>query len=234
MTHSSALLERYQTVQARIEKARQAAHRQDLVDLLAASKTKPIEDIIALADAGQTAFGENYVQEALAKIAQRPDLEWHFIGPIQSNKTKSIAEHFQWVHSIDRLKIAERLSKQRPAALAPLNVLLEVNISQEESKAGFAPEAVLEAAKVVASLPNLVLRGLMAIPAKAETPAAQHAPFKALREQLQTLQTALPEAPLDTLSMGMSADLEAAVAEGATMVRIGTDLFGARNTAPQS
>ena len=187
----------------------------------------------ALAENGQTAFGENYVQEAVEKIeatqAQFPHLEWHFIGPIQSNKTKYLAQYFQWVHSIDRFKIARRLSEQRPAALPPLQVLIEVNISQEPSKSGVLPEAVLPLAQQMMQMPNLQLRGLMCIPQKAETLEAQRRPFKAMKTLLTQLQAALPAQNLDTLSMGMSADLEAAILEGATLVRIGTDIFGKRD-----
>ncbi|MDG4812664.1 YggS family pyridoxal phosphate-dependent enzyme [Hydrogenovibrio sp. 3SP14C1] len=225
---TSSLTQRYQDVQKRIDSAMQSANRTDPIQLLAVSKTKPIEDIIALANIGQQAFGENYVQEALDKIEQRPDLEWHFIGPIQSNKTKPIAENFQWVHSVDRYKIARRLSEQRPESLPPLNILLEVNISNEPSKAGFSPNDVLDIAKEIIKLPSISLRGLMAIPAKAQTHEEQKQPFQQMKALLESLQKAFPEEAIDTLSMGMSADLEAAIEEGATIVRIGTDIFGAR------
>jgi pyridoxal phosphate enzyme (YggS family) len=228
---NNTLLSRYQQVLNRIETARKDSGRHDPVTLLAVSKTKPLADIEALAEAGQKAFGENYVQEALEKIAQRPDLEWHFIGPIQSNKTKPIAEHFQWVHSVDRLKIAKRLSAQRPPGLGDLQILLEVNVSEEASKSGFRPEEVLNVTEEVMALPNLSLRGLMAIPARTESMEAQRRPFRQLRELLTEMQQRFPQAPLDTLSMGMSADLEAAIMEGSTLVRIGTDIFGARNYA---
>jgi hypothetical protein len=225
-----SLIQAYQAVVKRIQTACQQAGRPiDSVKLLAVSKTKPIEAIETLAQAGHTAFGENYVQESLLKIAQRPDLEWHFIGPIQSNKTKPIAEHFAWVHSVDRLKIAQRLNQQRPAHLAPLNILLEVNISAQASKAGFSAQEVIENMEALAALPNLVVRGLMAIPEPASTLDAQRQPFAQMRALLKTLQVAHPNLPLDTLSMGMSGDLEAAILEGATMVRIGTDIFGARH-----
>lgn len=201
------------------------------VKLLAVSKTKPIEAVNALAELGQTAFGENYLQESLDKIAQRPDLEWHFIGPIQSNKTKPIAEHFNWVHSVDRLKVAQRLSSQRPSELGALNILLQVNISQEETKSGFSPQQLLEQIEQIQQLPNLLVRGLMAIP-KAETEFDQQridlAKMHTLFEQVRSH---FPDADFDTLSMGMSNDLEAAIAEGSTLVRIGTDLFGARDYA---
>jgi hypothetical protein len=227
---STSLIERFHSVQDRIRQACLHSKRlPESVHLLAVSKTKPIEDILTLAENGQTCFGENYVQESLLKIAQSPELEWHFIGPIQSNKTKPIAEHFDWVHSVDRLKIAQRLSSQRPANLAPLNILLEVNISEEASKTGFSPDETIEIANEISQLPNLCLRGLMAIPQKAVNIEAQRAPFALMRMLLQTLQKQNPNAPLDTLSMGMSGDLEAAIMEGATMVRIGTDIFGARD-----
>ena len=198
------------------------------VTLLAVSKTRPASDIEELARAGQRAFGESYAQEAIGKIAalSHLPLEWHFIGPIQTNKTRSIAEHFHWVHSIDRLKVATRLSDQRPDDLPPMQVCLQVNVSGETSKAGVAPEQAAELAHVIAGLPRLQLRGLMTIPAPAAGLAAQRAPFQrlcALRERMTGDGLAL-----DTLSMGMSADLEAAIAEGATIVRIGTAIFGPR------
>ena len=200
------------------------------VRLLAVSKTFPASDVRAAFDAGQRAFGENYVQESVAKIAElgdlRGEIEWHFIGPLQSNKTKVVAENFDWVHSIDRLKIAERLSDQRAEDAAPLNVCLQVNVSGEASKSGVAPEEVLTLARAIAALPRLTLRGLMAIPEPAATLDEQRAPHRRLRELLDALRADGLE--LDTLSMGMSADLEAAVLEGATMVRIGTAIFGAR------
>ncbi|MDX1796322.1 MAG: YggS family pyridoxal phosphate-dependent enzyme [Hydrogenovibrio sp.] len=223
--HSTQLAERYRAVLERIRKADTQAR----VSLLAVSKTKPIEDINQLAELGQRAFGENYLQEALEKIEQRPDLEWHFIGPIQSNKTKPIAEHFNFVHSVDRFKIARRLSQQRPDTLPPLKILLEVNISGEDSKSGFSPQEVLDLAPEIAALPNLELRGLMAIPQRETDPEKQRAPFRQLRQLLEKLRDRLPNEQLDTLSMGMSADLEAAIEEGATIVRIGTDIFGARD-----
>ncbi|NGO88647.1 YggS family pyridoxal phosphate-dependent enzyme [Halomonas sp. 141] len=200
--------------------------------LLAVSKTKPASSVRLAWQHGQRAFGENYLQEALDKQAQLADLEdivWHFIGPLQSNKTRPVAEQFAWVHSVDRLKIAKRLSEQRPAHLPPLNVCLQVNISREASKSGVLPEDALAMAREIAPLPGLALRGLMAIPAPAETLDAQRKPLAELRALLETLQAALPEAPLDTLSMGMSDDLEAAILEGATLVRLGTAIFGARS-----
>ena len=171
---TDSIITRYQNVKNRIHQACLDANRNpESVQLLAVSKTKPIEDIQTLAKNGQQSFGENYVQESLTKIEICPDLEWHFIGPIQSNKTKSIAEKFQWVHSVDRLKIAQRLSLQRPTDLPPLNILLEVNISGQSSKAGFTPQEVLELAPQIAALANLNLRGLMAIPQQADTLEAQ-------------------------------------------------------------
>jgi pyridoxal phosphate enzyme (YggS family) len=232
----SSISDNLQAVQARVASAAQEAGRA-LADvrLLAVSKTFGPDAVIAAADAGQRAFGENYLQEALDKMAAvhslRPGLllEWHFIGPIQSNKTRPIAEHFDWVHSVDREKIAQRLSEQRPAHLPPLNICLQVNISDEQSKSGVTPEETLALAHRIAALPNLRLRGLMAIPEPADDPQQQRAPFRQLRllqEQLREQDIAL-----DTLSMGMSADLAAAIAEGATIVRIGTAIFGHRNYA---
>ncbi len=218
---------RFQTVLARIRTAeRQFQRPPHSVRLLAVSKTHPASAVAELAAAGQRDFGENYIQEALDKIAELAalDLEWHFIGPIQANKTRSIAEHFAWVHSVDRLKIAERLNAQRPADLPPLNICLEVNIDREPSKHGFDESELADMARTVATLPRLRLRGLMAIPAPAADFAAQRQPFARLREWKERLNIA----GLDTLSMGMSDDLEAAVAEGATLVRIGTALFGPR------
>lgn len=214
-------------VAARIREAAQAVDRDPAtVGLLAVSKTQPAAAIREAAAAGIRDFGENYLQEALDKQAELSDLPlaWHFIGPIQSNKTKSIAEHFDWVHSVDRLKIAQRLSDQRPAELPPLNICLQVNVSGEASKSGCAPEELPQLAQAVAAMPRLRLRGLMCIPAPSEDPAEQRAAFarlRALRDELSLT--------LDTLSMGMSQDLEAAIAEGATWVRIGTALFGARD-----
>ena len=199
------------------------------IKLLAVSKTFPPDALRAAYHAGQSCFAESYVQEALDKMAALKDLpiEWHYIGPIQSNKTRAIAENFMWVHSMDRLKIAERLSEQRPAHLPPLQVCLQVNISMEPSKSGVAPEEAGALAHAIAKLPGLKLRGLMAVPAPSDDVVAQRLPFaqlRGLRDQLnrQGLQ-------LDTLSMGMSHDFAAAIAEGATIVRIGTAIFGDRN-----
>jgi len=197
--------------------------------VLAVSKTRPEADIRAAFGAGLTHFGENYLQEALPKMEALADLplQWHFIGPIQSNKTRSIASHFDWVHSIDREKIARRLSEQRPAHLPPLQVCLQVNVSGEATKAGADPAEIPELARALAALPRLRLRGLMAIPAPTEDAGEQRAAFRALRELFEALPPADP--PADTLSMGMSADLEAAIAEGATLVRVGTAIFGPRD-----
>jgi len=219
-------------VKARIAEAARAAQRSpDSIRLLAVSKTFPADDVRAAFAAGQRAFGENYVQEALAKLEALADLraqiEWHFIGPLQSNKTRPVAEHFDWVHSVDRLKIAQRLSEQRPDAMPPLNVCLQVNVSGEASKSGIAPEAASELAREIAALPKLRLRGLMAIPEPAADRAAQREPHRTLRELYETLRAQGIE--LDTLSMGMSSDLEAAIVEGATIVRIGTAIFGKRD-----
>ncbi len=219
-------------VNARIAEAARAAQRSpDSVRLLAVSKTFPADDVRAAFAAGQRAFGENYVQEALAKIEALADLrahiEWHFIGPLQSNKTRPVAEHFDWVHSVDRLKIAQRFSEQRPDAMAPLNVCLQVNVSGEASKSGIAPEEAPALAREVAALPKLRLRGLMSIPEPASDPAAQREPHRTLRQLYETLRAQGLE--LDTLSMGMSGDLEAAVLEGATIVRVGTAIFGGRD-----
>ncbi|MBZ9665619.1 YggS family pyridoxal phosphate-dependent enzyme [Pseudomonas sp. LMG 31766] len=223
----STIAENIAKVGARIREAAQASqHNLADIGLLAVSKTKPAAAIREAYAAGLRDFGENYLQEALGKQVELNDLPliWHFIGPIQSNKTRPIAEHFDWVHSVDRLKIAQRLSEQRPAHLPPLNICLQVNVSAEDSKSGCSPETLPELAKAVAALPNLRLRGLMAIPEPTDDVAAQHAAFAHLRQLRDDLAL-----NLDTLSMGMSHDLEAAIAEGATWVRIGTALFGARD-----
>lgn len=203
------------------------------VSLLAVSKTFGADAVIAAAGAGQRSFGENYLQEATDKIAAvalaLPDtaLEWHFIGPIQSNKTRPIAEHFDWVHTVEREKIAQRLSEQRPAGLPPLNICLQVNISGEASKSGVSAQDLPALARAVAGLPNLRLRGLMAIPEPAEQFEQQRTAFRQLRELYQQLQA--EGLDLDTLSMGMSGDMRAAIVEGATIVRVGSAIFGARN-----
>lgn len=200
------------------------------IRLLAVSKTKSAADIRAAYQAGQQAFGESYLQEALEKIQQLSSLniEWHFIGHIQSNKTREIATHFDWVHSVDRLKIARRLSEQRPPELPPLNLCLQINISDEASKSGITTEQLPPLAEQVRDLPNIRLRGLMAIPARAETFAQQRDVFRRMKQCQDELNA--NGFQLDTLSMGMSDDMEAAIAEGATIVRIGTAIFGARST----
>lgn len=201
------------------------------ITLIAVSKTQAAAAIAEAYAAGQRRFGENYLQEALdkqAELTELADLEWHFLGPIQSNKTRAVAEHFSWVHSLDRLKIARRLSDQRPPSLGPVNVCIQVNIDSEASKSGVSPDTLPDLAREVDSLPGLSLRGLMAIPAPTDDRARTRASFAALSASLQALRKLGLTGPLDTLSMGMSADLEAAVAEGATCVRIGTDIFGPR------
>lgn len=200
------------------------------ITLLAVSKTRSAEEVAVALDAGLTQIGENYLQEALDKQAalQGRNACWHFIGPIQSNKTREIASHFDWVHSVDREKIARRLSEQRPEGKPPLKICLQVNISREDSKSGVLPEDALTLAKQIIALPALQLRGLMAIPAASDDPAEQRAAFAALRALRDTLQQALPDQTLDTLSMGMSGDMDAAIAEGSTLIRIGTALFGPR------
>jgi hypothetical protein len=232
----SSISRNLQAVQERIAAAAHAVSRNvQEIDLLAVSKTFGPEAVIEAAQAGQKAFGENYLQEALDKMAavhaMRPDLmlEWHFIGPIQSNKTRPIAENFDWVHSIEREKIAQRLSEQRAPHLPPLNVCLQVNISGEASKSGATPEQAEQLAHVVAGLPRLKLRGLMAIPEPADAFEKQRLPFRRLRQLFERLRR--QGLALDTLSMGMSADMAAAIAEGATMVRIGTAIFGQRDYA---
>jgi len=205
----------------------------DSVRLLAVSKTWPLEDVLEAAAAGQSCFGENYVQEAISKIDDCAEkLEWHFIGHLQSNKSREIATRFDWVHSVDRFKLAKRLSEQRPAELPPLNICLQVNIDNEPSKSGFLASEIPEIAEQISQLPNLKLRGLMAIPAPSDNFEQQRASFR----QVATLQQHLIKQgmELDTLSMGMSADMEAAIAEGATIVRVGTAIFGSRNYPPQA
>ncbi len=206
-----------------------AARAADDIRLVAVSKTQPVSAVAAAIAAGQRDFGENYLRDALAKIEALPDRDavWHFIGDIQSNKTRDIAAHFTWAHAIDRLKIARRLSEQRPEHLPPLNVCIQVNIDDETSKSGVAPEAGADLAGEIATLERVRLRGLMAIPAPAEGFDAQRRPFARLRQLRDELDAA--GFALDTLSMGMSADLDAAIAEGATMVRVGTAIFGARS-----
>lgn len=225
------IAENLQAVHERIRQAAAAAHRSpEDVRLLAVSKTFDASSVTAAWQAGQRAFGENFVQEALDKIAELGHLgiEWHFIGPVQSNKTRPIAEHFAWVHSIEREKIARRLNDSRPPHLPPLNVLIQVNVSGETSKSGVAPGEERMLAEAIRSLPRLCLRGLMAIPEPTPDAALQRWRFALLRSLQQGLQA--DDRNVDTLSMGMSDDLEAAVAEGSTMVRIGTAIFGSRKT----
>ena len=220
-----------QLVRNRIQAAcAQTGRPADSVTLLAVSKTFPAVTVRDAFHAGQRCFGENYVQEALDKIAELADLRaqitWHLIGPLQSNKTRVVAEHFDWVQSVDRLKIAQRLSEQRPPHLPPLQVCIQVNTSGEDSKSGVAPGEALALAQAVATLPRLQLRGVMALPAPSPDPAVQAEALAQVRVVFEQLRAA--GLPLDVLSMGMSADLEAAVAQGSTMVRVGTALFGQR------
>lgn len=224
------LAQALQQVRSKLDAAAQAAGRpvQD-VQLLAVSKTFPAEAIREVYAAGQRAFGENYVQELQSKCQQLADLaiEWHFIGPLQSNKSRIVAELAHWVHSVDRLKIAERLSAQRPATLPPLNVCIQVNVSGEDSKSGCAPQDAPALLRAVAALPGLRVRGLMCIPEPTPDPALLAARFAVLRQLQQ--QMAAEGMVLDTLSMGMSADMAQAVAAGSSMVRVGTAIFGARH-----
>ncbi len=227
----SAIADNLQAIRDRIARAACAVGRKPSdISLLAVSKTKPLSDIEMAIAAGQTAFGENYVQEGVDKcrsLAVDRGIEWHFIGPLQSNKSRSVAEHFDWVHTVDRLKIAERLSAQRPASLPPIQVCVQVNISGEASKSGCSPETASELCHAVAALPGLQLRGLMAIPEASNDLQQQREPLRRLRELFEQIRDS--GLALDTLSMGMSHDLEAAIAEGATIVRVGTAIFGERN-----
>jgi pyridoxal phosphate enzyme (YggS family) len=221
--------ENFRKIQDLLAKAAADAGRPtDHIRLLAVSKKKPLEAILAAASAGQRDFGENFVQEGIGKIAacERDDLIWHFIGHLQANKTRAVAENFQWVHTVDRLKIAERLNRQRPDHADALNICIEVNVDAEEKKSGVSPAELPELAAAIAKLPRLHLRGLMCLPAIRHDFDEQRKPFSALRGMLESLQAS--GLVLDTLSMGMSADYAAAIVEGATMVRIGTALFGAR------
>lgn len=219
-----------QAVIARIDAAsRKFGRNPDGISLVAVSKLWAASEVRAAAAAGQKAFGENYVQEGVGKVAEllALGLEWHFIGPLQSNKTRPVAETFDWVHSIDRLKIAQRLAEQRPDSLPPLQVCLQVNVSGEDTKSGISMSDVRLLARQVAALPRLTLRGLMAIPAPVDDFAQQRAAFRRLREAYEQLKG--DGLSLDTLSMGMTHDLEAAIAEGATLVRVGTAIFGERS-----
>jgi hypothetical protein len=224
----------WQAVRSRIARAAGMAKRDPgAIRLLAVSKGQSVEAIRAAYALGQRAFGENYVQEALAKaaaLADLPDIEWHLIGPLQSNKARAAAQHFAWVETIDRAKIAERLSAARDAHLPRLNACVQVNISGEKSKNGIEPDAALVLLRAIASLPQLVVRGLMGIAEETADAARQRSQFRSLRELYEKARA--EGFPLDTLSMGMSADLEAAIAEGATLVRIGTALFGERAKEP--
>jgi pyridoxal phosphate enzyme (YggS family) len=228
----SGLSGRLQNLVTRIARAASDAGRDPVgIRLLAVSKTWPAESVREAAAAGQRAFGENYVQEGVAKVEALADLglEWHFIGPLQSNKTRPVANSFAWVHSIDRLKIAQRLSEQRDVFLPPLQVCIQVNVSGEASKSGVSPAELPDLARAVAALPRLKLRGLMTIPEPTSDVALQRSRFAMLRQLMEQLRADGLE--LDTLSMGMSDDLEAAIAEGSTMVRVGTAIFGSRNYA---
>jgi len=227
---TDSIKQRLESVRQRIRQAEAASGRPDgCVSLLAVSKTQPVEAVIAAHEAGQRAFGENYLQDALEKIKQLAGLglEWHFIGRIQSNKTRDIAAHFDWVHGLGDAKHARRLADQRPDDLPPLNVCIQINVSGEQSKGGVEPEQAMELIELCRTLPRLSLRGLMTIPAVAADSDGKRGPLHKLRLLRDRLAT--PELPLDALSMGMSGDLEEAIAEGATIVRIGTAIFGPRN-----
>lgn len=230
----TAILSNLQATREAVAKAAIEAHRAPSdVHLLAVSKTFPAEAVREAYQGGQRAFGENYLQEALDKMTLLNDLplEWHFIGPIQSNKTRPIAEHFAWVHGVDRLKVAQRLSEQRPANMPPLNICLQVNVSGEESKSGVAMSEAAQLAQEISRLPRLKLRGLMSIPAPASGETEQRVAFAKMRVLLQELNQ--QGSSLDTLSMGMSHDFPAAIKEGATIVRIGTAIFGTRDYGGQ-
>ncbi|WP_373433191.1 YggS family pyridoxal phosphate-dependent enzyme [Vibrio anguillarum] len=232
----SSIQQNIEQITSQIESAQQKCGRaRERVQLLAVSKTKPVEAILEAARAGQRLFGENYVQEGADKVQYfntlypELDLEWHFIGPIQSNKSRIVAENFAWVHTVDRSKIAQRLNDQRPAGMPPLQILIQVNTSGESSKSGIGEHEIVELAELISALPNLTLRGLMSIPENVPDYAAQLAAF----QKLASLQAQLSErfSGLDTLSMGMSGDMQAAIEAGSTMVRIGTAIFGARDYA---
>lgn len=232
----TSIQQNIEQITSQIEAAQQKCGRsRETVQLLAVSKTKPNEAILEAARAGQRAFGENYVQEGANKVAHfsehhpELDLEWHFIGPIQSNKSRHVAENFAWVHTIDRAKIAQRLNDQRPAGAEPIQVLMQVNTSGEQSKSGLNEGEIFELAELISLLPNLTLRGLMSIPANVTDYASQLSAFTQLAELKDKLAQRYPEQQIDTLSMGMSGDMEAAIEAGSTMVRIGTAIFGARD-----
>ncbi|OEG72867.1 YggS family pyridoxal phosphate-dependent enzyme [Shewanella colwelliana] len=228
----TTIADRLANAHLRIAQAAQISSRDsEEIKLLAVSKTKPISQILAAYHAGQRLFGENYVQEGELKIIELrpscPDIEWHFIGPLQSNKTKIIAEHFDWMHTLSREKIAKRLNDQRPEALMPLKVCIQVNISAEQSKSGIPPQELMSLARVINALPRIELRGLMAIPAATDDIAIQRREFAQMKVLFDQLRNVYPS--VDTLSMGMSNDLEIAIDAGTTMVRIGTAIFGSRN-----
>ncbi len=230
----SSIQQNIKDIISQIENAQQKCGRTpDSVQLLAVSKTKPAEAILEAAQAGQRCFGENYVQEGVDKVLyfqqHHPELklEWHFIGPLQSNKTRLIAEHFDWMHTIDRAKIAQRLNDQRPDGMPPLQVLIQVNTSGEASKSGISESEVFELAELISAMPNLMLRGLMSIPENVSDYESQLAAFNKLADIKQKLAERFPS--VDTLSMGMSGDMEAAIEAGSTIVRIGTAVFGQRN-----
>ncbi|MGJ8514737.1 YggS family pyridoxal phosphate-dependent enzyme [Carnimonas bestiolae] len=230
-TSASLVQQRFNDVTARLHRAVADSKREPhSVKLLAVSKMQTPQQVAELYALGQRAFGENYLQQALEKqqALSSLDIEWHFIGPIQSNKTRDIAHRFAWVHSVDREKVAKRLSDQRPNDMPPLQLCIQVNVSGEESKSGVTAEALPALAASIAELPRVQLRGLMALPAPTSDSAAQHQPFKKLRALMAQLNEQLPSITLDTLSMGMSGDMEAAIDEGATIVRVGTALFGPR------
>lgn len=222
-----------QQVNQRIDQAaRQCGRDPKEITLIAVSKTRPVCDLLQAYTLGQRAFGENYVQEGIEKrqlLAAHQPLTWHFIGPLQSNKSRLVAEHFDWCHTVDRLKIAQRLSEQRPLTLPPLNVLLQININNEPSKSGILPEDLLSLAAAVNPLPNLKLRGLMAIPAATQNDETRRTNCQAMAKLFRQLQEHYPDC--DTLSLGMSDDLEAAITAGSTMIRIGTAIFGTRNNS---
>jgi len=226
----NSIATRLENVHQHIQDAATKYGRPDnAIQLLAVSKTRPAEDIRSALEAGQRCFGESYLQEAIEKIQQLSDTQaqWHFIGRIQGNKTRVIAEHFDWVHGLCSFKHAQRLNDQRPDELPPMNVCLQINLSNEASKAGVAPQEAAALVNLIQSLPRLHLQGFMTLPAPADTLEEQRRPFQALRELRDKFKT--NELPLETLSMGMSDDLEAAIAEGATIVRVGTAIFGPRN-----
>ncbi|GGW94449.1 YggS family pyridoxal phosphate-dependent enzyme [Alteromonas halophila] len=225
------IAERLKSAHERIEQALAGAHRpSNSVQLLAVSKTKPVSDLLIAYEAGQRLFGENYVSEGVEKIQALKALtgiQWHMIGPLQSNKTRAVAEHFDWVQSVDRLKIARRLNDQRPEGMAPLNVCIQVNIDDEDSKSGVAPEEIDTLIDAITGFEKLTLRGLMAIPKADPTPEQQQQSLTALHDLFKRYHTKLSN--FDTLSVGMSADMEAAITHGSTMVRVGSAIFGARD-----